>query len=78
MQHLRIVLNQKSDTLYVEFSDQPISHTYEYTRDVLFDLAEDNTIVGVDIQHASEVLSGDVDSMVVPGASLVPQQLASA
>ena len=42
-----------ADSLYIQLSDQPISHTIEITEDVAIDIGENGLFVGLDIQHLS-------------------------
>lgn len=55
MQILDWERGSKSDSLYIRFSSQTISHSVELDDDIIIDVADDNTVVGLDIQHASEV-----------------------
>ena len=58
---LRIESDQKADALYIHFSDKPVKSTKELTPDIVMDIAEDGTPVGLDIQRFSE-LAVDVAS----------------
>lgn len=49
--------NKDADTLYFQISDNPISHSFEITRDVIVDLDAGNAVVGIDIQNVTEVIS---------------------
>ena len=53
---LNIERGAASDSIYVQFSDEPISHSVELSPEVIIDVAEDNTVVGVDIQYVSDLL----------------------
>ena len=44
-----------SDSLYVQFSESPISVSVELHPDVILDLDEMGTVVGIDFQHVSEL-----------------------
>ena len=45
-----------SDSMYVQLSDEPVSYSVELSPDIIIDVTEDNTVVGIDIQYVSEVL----------------------
>ena len=39
-----------------QISDQPISHSFEMTPDIIIDLDKDNAVVGIDFQHVTELV----------------------
>ena len=51
----KITQDVKSDSVYVQFDDKPISHSHEVNGDVLLDLAADDTVVGIDIHNWTAV-----------------------
>ena len=56
MQMPKIKKGSVADSLYLQFSEKKISHSVELTPDIVIDVAEDNTVVGFDIQYLTEVL----------------------
>ena len=52
---LRIESDQKADALYIHLSEKPVKSTKELTPDIVVDLAEDGSPVGIDIQRFSEL-----------------------
>jgi uncharacterized protein YuzE len=57
-----------TDSLYVEFQQRPSTDTREITADVRLDLDEQGRPVGLDIDHASDVL--DLDTLEAKGLPL--------
>ena len=55
---------QESDTLYLQLSENPIVRSVEFTPDVIFDLDLDDVVVGIDIQHLSEVVKERIEGAV--------------
>ena len=51
---LKIEINPIADTGYIYLSSKHIVYTKEVTEDLLVDIAEDGTAVGIDIRHWSE------------------------
>ncbi len=45
-----------TDSVYIHVSAKPISYSIELTGDMILDIANDNTVVGIDIQHVSELV----------------------
>lgn len=56
MQMLNIEKGSVADCLYIQFSEKPISHSVELGHDIILDVAEDNTVVGFDVQYVAEVM----------------------
>ena len=56
MPSLGVKWGKESDSLYLQFTDNPVSHSVELTSDVILDLDAGNDVVGIDIQHVSDVL----------------------
>ena len=49
--------DHQADALYIQLDHQrTINHTVELTPDILIDVAEDDTVVGIDIQHFSQLV----------------------
>ena len=46
-----------ADAVYICLSNKPIKYTKEITPDILMDMAEDETPVGIDIQRWSELIT---------------------
>ena len=47
--------DQQTDSLYIHFMDRPGVDTFEVTDRVVADVDAEGTLVGLDIQHASQV-----------------------
>ena len=58
-----------SDSMYVQLSDEPVSYSVELSPDIIIDVTEDNTVVGIDIQYVSEVLVERVQHAESPAAA---------
>ncbi len=71
MQILNVITDEAADSVYLQFGNQPISHSVELTGDIIIDLDEENAVVGMDIQHMSEVMKG-------LGTAEIPAQAATA
>ena len=52
---LRIESDQKADALYIHLSAKAVKSTKELTPDIVVDLAEDGSLVGIDIQRFNEL-----------------------
>ena len=63
-----------TDSLYVEFQERPSVDTREIAIDVRLDLDAEGRPVGLDIDHASQVL--DLDTLETKGLPLAPADLA--
>jgi len=64
-----------TDSLYVEFQKRPSVDTREITPDIRLDLDERGKPVGLDIDHASDVL--DLDTLEANGLPLKKPVMAS-
>ncbi len=51
-----IVQDSPSDSLYIQFSDKAIGYSVEVDGDILIDMADDQTVVGVDIQNVTQFM----------------------
>ncbi|HUP01207.1 MAG TPA: DUF2283 domain-containing protein [Gemmatimonadota bacterium] len=61
-----------TDSLYIDLADRPSVDSREVASDVVVDLDAEGRIVGIEIQHASEVVDLsrlDAESLPVRGAS---------
>lgn len=45
-----------TDSLYIDLADRPSLDSWEVTPDVVIDVDAEGRIVGIEIQHASEVV----------------------
>ena len=69
MKILGIEVSGEADSMYIRFSDEPISHSVELSPDVILDLAENDVVVGVDLQHVSALQNeGQVEQVANSGA----------
>lgn len=60
----------ETDTLYIDFKDEPGADTREVAQDVVIDLNAGGGIVGVEIEHASEKV--DLSRLETEGLTLEP------
>lgn len=75
--HIHVESDPEADSLYLRFGDKPISFSVEVTPDFILDIAEDNTVVGMDLQHLTAVLkeranAGSTSGVFVPTGGAVP------
>ena len=47
---------EQANELYIQFSGNRISHSVEWTPDVVVDVADDNEVVGIQIRYVKELL----------------------
>ena len=52
---LNIIKGSGADTLYVQFSEAAISHSVELHPDIILDVDENGTVVGIDFQNVSQL-----------------------
>ncbi len=52
---MKISYDKTTDSLYIHLSDRVGSDAQEVADGVVLDYAEDGTLVGIDVQHASQV-----------------------
>jgi uncharacterized protein YuzE len=64
----------ETDSLYVEFQERPSVDTREITADVRLDLDAQGRPVGLDIDHASQIL--DLDTFETKGLPVAPANVA--
>lgn len=55
---------EQADEIYIQLSDNHISHSVEWTPDVVMDVAADNEVVGIQIRYVKELLREDRDASV--------------
>ena len=68
----------ETDSLYVEFQRRPSVATREIAPDVRLDLDEQGRPVGLDIDHASEILDlGTLESEALPLQPTTPHRHAA-
>jgi len=63
---MKIQYFQDTDTLYVEFLDQPTAETREINANLMADFAKDGRVVGVTLEHASEMDTGTLEMVGFP------------
>ena len=54
---MRLKYYEETDSLYIDMSEKTSSGTQEIVPGIVVDFDENNNIVGIDIQHASEHLN---------------------
>jgi uncharacterized protein YuzE len=72
---MKLNYDQETDSLYIDLNSRPSSDSREIQDGVVIDVDASGKIVGIDIQHASEVLdlaTFEADSLPVAG-SRVPR-----
>ena len=52
---MNIEISHESDAVYIKLSDKTIAISKEVTPDVIVDLDADGNVVGIDLQHVSEL-----------------------
>ena len=52
---LTITKGSGADTLYVQFSESAISHSVELHPDIILDVGDNGTVVGIDFQNVSQL-----------------------
>lgn len=52
---LTIIKGSVADTLYVQFSESAISHSVEMHPDIILDVGDNGTVVGIDFQNVSHL-----------------------
>ncbi len=56
---MRLSYDPTTDSLYIHLSERPSVESDEVAEGVVLDFAQDGTLVGIDVQHASHVASID-------------------
>ena len=54
---LNITKGSVADTLYVQFSEAAISHSVELHPDIILDVGESGTVVGIGFQNVSQLVA---------------------
>ena len=54
---LNIIKGSVADTLYVQFSKSAIAHSVELHPDIILDVGENDTVVGIDFQNVAQLLA---------------------
>ena len=57
MKILNVERGSKSDVLYLQISNHPISHSFELSPDIIIDLDKDNGVVGIDVQNVTGIIA---------------------
>jgi uncharacterized protein YuzE len=68
---MKLHYDQESDSLYIDLNSRPSADSREIQEGVVIDVDAKGKIVGIDIQHASEVLdlaTFEADSLPVTAA----------
>lgn len=60
---MRIAYDQATDSLYIHLSDRPSVDSDEVNEGVVLDYDANGTLVGIDVQHASQ--RTDISRLVV-------------
>jgi uncharacterized protein YuzE len=60
---MRLSYDEKTDSLYIHLSERTSADSDEVSDGVVLDYADDGTLVGIDIQHAST--RADIHSMTL-------------
>lgn len=60
---MRISYDRATDSLYIHLSDRTAADSDEVSEGVVLDYGDDGTLVGIDVQHASQ--KADINSLVV-------------
>ena len=56
--------DQEEDIFNIQLADKPYWKSVELPNGVIIDVAKDGSIVGIEIQRASLVFSGDVKNVI--------------
>ena len=54
---LNIIKGSVADTLYLQLSESAISHSVELHPDIILDVGESGTVVGIDFQNVAQLLA---------------------
>lgn len=52
-----IIKGSVADTLYIQFSESPITHSVELHPDIILDLGESGAVIGIDFQNIAQLLT---------------------
>ncbi len=68
---MKLHYDQETDSLYIDLNARPSVDSREIQDGVVIDLDAGGRIVGIDIQHASEVLDlGTLEAQCLPAAHI--------
>jgi uncharacterized protein YuzE len=71
---MRLSYDVKTDSLYIHLSERVSADSDEVSDGVVLDYAEDGTLVGIDLQHASQ--RADINSLTLQHLPLVEMRAA--
>ena len=54
---LNIIKGSVADTLYLQLSESAIYHSVELHPDIILDVGENDTVVGIDFQNVAQLLA---------------------
>ena len=60
---MKLLYDQKTDSLYIDLEDTPSAESFEVADGVVIDITADGGVSGIDIDHASRRL--DLDALTV-------------
>ncbi|OAI04312.1 hypothetical protein A1353_13705 [Methylomonas methanica] len=60
---MKLRYDQATDSLYIHLADRPSVDSYEVSDGVVLDYDENGTLVGIDLQHASQ--KADIESLAL-------------
>jgi len=70
---MKLHYDQETDSLYIDLNSRPSADSREIQDGVVIDVDAKGRIVGIDIQHASEVLDlATLEADFLPAANLRP------
>jgi uncharacterized protein YuzE len=68
---MKLHYDKETDSLYIDLNERPSAGSREIQEGIVIDLDTNGRIVGIDIQHASEVLDlGTLEAQHFPAAQL--------
>lgn len=60
--------DQEEDIFNIQLAEKPSWKSVELPNGVIIDVAKDGSVVGIEIQRASEIFFGDVQKVIQPQA----------
>lgn len=63
---LNIIKGSVADTLYLQLSESAIAHSVELHPDIILDLGESGTVVGIDFQNVAQLLADSQETREHP------------
>ena len=68
---MKLHYDRETDSLYIDLSARPSKDSREVQDGVVIDLDDKGQIVGIDIQHASQILDlGTLETEALPAVNL--------